>query len=324
VVHLTFSADGRWLASSSWDHTIGLWSVPAFEHRGFLSAHVGPVNAAQFSPDGRLLYSAGGDGHIRLWDVAKAHFLKSVLSNGWGINVLAVDQAGGVLAYGTANGAMRLASLNGQRPEADFAAEGPPVLSLTLDPANRRLAFGDAEGRVVIVDYSADEVERDFRAVMGPVWGMALMPEPAAVVVAGLDDFITRIPLDDFFLPEVAESDRDRRFHPLGKLDNGARQFARKCSVCHSLEVDGKRRAGPTLHGVFGRKAGTLSGYPYSEALAGTELVWDEQTIDALFKEGPDVLTPGSKMPIQRIKNVTDRQDLIRFLKSTVGQTRIQ
>ena len=74
------------------------------------------------------------------------------------------------------------------------------------------------------------------------------------------------------------------------------------------------------MYRVFGRKAGTLSGYPYSSALAEAEIVWNEDTIDALFKEGPDVVTPGSKMPLQRVKKVKDRQDLIEFLKSAAGE----
>jgi cytochrome c len=319
VVHLAFSADGRRLASSSWDHRVGLWSVPAFENQGFLSGHDAPVQAAYFSNDGLSLYSAGGDGHIRLWDVLEARYLRSLVNNGWGINVLAIDEDGDLLAYGTANGTMRIASLSGARPAVDHVSEGPPVLSLALDAATKRVAFGNSEGRVVIANAGSGDVERDFRAVMGPVWGMILVPGQEAVVLAGLDDFVTRIAFDAPNVTKVIESLADRRFHPLGKLDNGARQFARKCSVCHSLEADGKRRAGPTLHGVFGRKAGVLSGYPYSPALIDTGLVWNEETIDALFKDGPDVVTPGSKMPIQRIKNPVDRQDLIDFLKTAAG-----
>ena len=99
-------------------------------------------------------------------------------------------------------------------------------------------------------------------------------------------------------------------------MSNGEKQFARKCSVCHTLEKDGKRRAGPTLFGVFGREAGTLDGYPYSEALLTSQIVWDETTISRLFDEGPDVVTPGTKMPIQRMKDPQDRRDLVTFLKS--------
>ena len=147
------------------------------------------------------------------------------------------------------------------------------------------------------------------------MWTAQLMPGGESIVYAGLDDFITELPL-------AAPTDalgtmaRERRFHPTQPLDNGARQFARKCSVCHSLEQDDLRRAGPSLHGLFGRRAGALTSYPYSPALAHADLVWSEETIDSLFKDGPDVVTPGSKMPLQRIPNQRDRSDLIDFLKS--------
>ncbi|MDJ0741450.1 MAG: hypothetical protein QNJ91_17195 [Gammaproteobacteria bacterium] len=317
VVDLAFSADGRWLASSSWDHRVGLWSVPAFAPVAFLTGHNGPVNAARFSRDGRTLYSAGGDGQVRQWDVASAAYLRSPVDVGWGINVLAVDETSDLLAYGTSSGLMRSTSLRGAGRTHDYARDGAPVLAVAWDAANRRVAFGNAEGRVVIADPENGDTTRDFRAASGPVWGLALLPEPRALVIAGLDDHITRIPLDDFETPVVG--DRERRFHPLGELDNGARQFARKCSVCHSLDADGKRRAGPTLHRVFGRRAGTVAGYAYSDALIGADIVWNEDTIDALFTAGPDVVTPGSKMPLQRIPDSTNRRDLIDFLKSAAG-----
>ena len=318
VVHLTFSADGQRLVSSSWDHTLGLWTVPAFENLAFLRGHDGPVNAAQFTKDGLSLYSAGGDGHIRLWDIREARYLRSRVDNGWGINVLAIDEGLDLLAYGTANGGMRSVSLSGKGPSVDYVADGAPVVSLALDPTTELIAFGDSEGRVLIADVKNREIEHDFRAVKGPVWGMVLMPNRESVVLAGLDDFVTRIPFGDNSTPAAAAG--ERRFHSLDQRDNGARQFARKCSVCHSLEADGKRRAGPSLYRIFGRRAGTFSGYPYSAALARTELVWNEATIDALFKDGPDVVTPGSKMPLQRIPKAKDRHDLIDFLKSTMRQ----
>ena len=77
--------------------------------------------------------------------------------------------------------------------------------------------------------------------------------------------------------------------------------------------------AGPSLYGVFGRQAGTLQGYSYSDALSGSQLVWEDQTIDKLFELGPDHFTPGSKMPMQRIAQPADRQDLIAYLRDNTG-----
>ena len=70
--------------------------------------------------------------------------------------------------------------------------------------------------------------------------------------------------------------------------------------------------------------AGTLEGYPYSKALLDSDIIWSEATINRLFSEGPDVVTPGTKMPIQRMKNGQDRIDLITFLKMATKETIIE
>ena len=102
-------------------------------------------------------------------------------------------------------------------------------------------------------------------------------------------------------------------------VSNGEKQFAKKCSVCHTLIPDGKRRAGPTLYKLFGRKAGTLEGYKFSKALLESEIIWDEISIHRLFTEGPDMVLPGTKMPIQRMKSSKNRVDLINFLKEATS-----
>ena len=79
-------------------------------------------------------------------------------------------------------------------------------------------------------------------------------------------------------------------------------------------------KAGPTLHGVFGRAAGTVPAYRYSQTLHGSDIVWTEDSIDALFDVGPDHYIPGSKMPMQVIAKPQDRADLIAFLKQNTTQ----
>ena len=54
---------------------------------------------------------------------------------------------------------------------------------------------------------------------------------------------------------------------------------------------------------------------PYSDALTGTGIVWTEENFDRLFDEGPDLFTPGSKMPLQRMPDPRDRAELIAYLK---------
>ena len=70
--------------------------------------------------------------------------------------------------------------------------------------------------------------------------------------------------------------------------------------------------------------AGTLEGYPYSQALLDSDIIWDEATINRLFAEGPDIVTPGTKMPIQRMNNPKDLTDLVTFLKIATKETIVE
>jgi cytochrome c len=95
----------------------------------------------------------------------------------------------------------------------------------------------------------------------------------------------------------------------------GARLFQR-CYACHSLSGD-DRLSGPTLRGVFGRRAGALSGFEYSPALreAGQRgLVWSEGTLDR-FLEDPEEMIPGVGMGGVRLRDPDERRTFIRWLQ---------
>lgn len=88
-----------------------------------------------------------------------------------------------------------------------------------------------------------------------------------------------------------------------------------KCAVCHSL-IPGKRSVGPTLLGVFGKKAGTNDpNYSYSEAMTNSGKVWNEAGLNT-YLTNPRADVPGIKMLFPGLPNATDRANLIAFLKT--------
>jgi cytochrome c len=96
----------------------------------------------------------------------------------------------------------------------------------------------------------------------------------------------------------------------------GTHTFQR-CYACHSVSDD-DRLSGPTLRGVFGRRAGTLNGFEYSPALreAGQRgLVWTVETLDR-FLEDPEELVPGVRMGGVRLRNPDERRAFIRWLQN--------
>jgi cytochrome c len=96
--------------------------------------------------------------------------------------------------------------------------------------------------------------------------------------------------------------------------DRGAQIF-RACSACHSLGEDSVARAGPSLHGLFGRRIATRPDYAYSPGLRDMALVWTPETVADLFTRGPQAVTPGTKMPEQVIADEADRAALVRYLE---------
>ena len=98
-------------------------------------------------------------------------------------------------------------------------------------------------------------------------------------------------------------------------FDDGSRgaEVWRSCALCHALTPDDGNRAGPTMHGIFGRRIGTAEGYDFSQALREMDIVWTPQKVADLFKYGPEAYTPGSRMPEQRIPAEDVRQALVEF-----------
>ncbi|HJS32193.1 MAG TPA: cytochrome c family protein [Alphaproteobacteria bacterium] len=91
------------------------------------------------------------------------------------------------------------------------------------------------------------------------------------------------------------------------------RQIFRKCVTCHTVEVNGRNRVGPRLHGIFGRVAGGVSDFNYSPALKNSGIIWDERTLDAYLKDS-EGFVPGTKM-YGGLTLDEDRADLIAYLR---------
>lgn len=312
------------IASASWDATIALWDIGTptkinSAKRTDLKGHAKGVNDIAFSHDCTRLYSASMDGTIRTWDTDTGTQKRILAKQGFGINELVVTETW--LAYGAVDGTTRILNLQGEQIR-DFTLDRRPVLSMTYNPPTKRLAVGDGEGFIMVIDTENWRIEKDFKATRrGPVWALAFSNDGQNLHAGGIDDVMYSWPvatMDEH--DQMGTSTRSFLEDP-DTLSNGERQFKRKCSICHSLDPDSKRRAGPTLHQIFGRPAGTLPDYRYSETLTTSDIIWSRDTIDRLFDEGPDHYIPGSKMPMQRITKPSDRLDLIDYLAKVSTST---
>lgn len=97
-------------------------------------------------------------------------------------------------------------------------------------------------------------------------------------------------------------------------LAQGERVFRNQCRGCHSL-TPGRHIAGPSLHGVVGRRVGEVADFEYSRTLQEAELLWTPETLDR-FLADPDAFLPGTRMVFWGLPEDA-RQVLIDYLQAT-------
>lgn len=157
--------------------------------------------------------------------------------------------------------------------------------------------------------------------------GLTLAAAIAALALAGCNKTSSSAPTDtsSTVTAPAAMSDADKAKalaalpapYNTADLANGESKFA-LCSTCHTLPQGAPNMTGPNLHGVFGRKAGTVVGYTYSDPMKATGWTWDAAHVDTWIAD-PKVAVPGTKMTFAGLKDPKDRVDVIAYLMIGTG-----
>ena len=86
--------------------------------------------------------------------------------------------------------------------------------------------------------------------------------------------------------------------------------FEKRCGGCHALDRD---KEGPRLRGVYGRTAGSVESFEYSEALKKSGITWNEATLDKWLTD-TEQLVPGNDMTFH-VEKADERREIIAYLK---------
>ena len=158
VLSLSFSPDGKMLASASDDNFMILWDVSTLRAGSTsipqpsgeaLKGHTGGVTSAVFSPDGRDLASVSDDHTIRVWE-AKSGQEISRFTYDQGANVAAFSPDGKTLASGSYDKTLRLWDVSTGTSLRAFEGHKNPVLSVAFSPDGKTLASGSADRTLIL------------------------------------------------------------------------------------------------------------------------------------------------------------------------------
>ena len=298
VAGIALSPDGATLAAGGWDGRLQFIDVKTGDVE-VVSAHRGMVTGLGYLADGRLA-TVGSDLKLIVWRGAEP-----VARIGLPDSPNGLASAGEQVAVIFAGGAIRLFDASGALAAERQLSERPLVAVAAGDNA---IAAASVEGAVWVLEAADLAPRHTLQPGQGPVWSLAVTG--TELLSGGNDGLIRRW--------DVSTGE------PLGtggnavaaSFDDGSRgaEVFRACALCHSLTPNDGNRAGPTLHGLFGRRIATAGDYHYSAALRGMDIVWTPETVARLFEVGPEVYTPGSRMPDQRLPSPQDRAALVEFL----------
>lgn len=104
-----------------------------------------------------------------------------------------------------------------------------------------------------------------------------------------------------------------------GDIKKGEKIFKARGQQCHTLQ-QGVHGLGPSLFGLFGRRVASEPDYNYSSAMqVNNSQIWTEEMLYA-FLENPKKFMPGTKMSFEGLKRIEEREHLIAYLKSVIGE----
>jgi hypothetical protein len=149
---VAFSADGKQLASASYDQTITLWDLASGQSTRNLRGHTGPIHSVVFSPDGERLASGSSDTTVKIWDAANGQVMQSLEGHTFAVNSVAFSPDGQRLASCSADKTVKVWDTTSGQETLTLKGHTFGVPSIAFSPDGLRLASAGFDRTVRVWD----------------------------------------------------------------------------------------------------------------------------------------------------------------------------
>ncbi|MBD2612756.1 hypothetical protein H6G94_15995 [Nostoc punctiforme FACHB-252] len=190
VYSVSFSPDGRLLASASGDKTIKIWDVTKGKEIRTLTGHSNNVFSVSFSPDSQKLASASGDKTIKIWDVTTGKAIRTLTGHHDWVYSVRFSPNGRLLASTSNDKTIKIWDVTTDEPIRTLTGHRDWVNSIRFSSDGRLLASASADKTIKIWDVTTGQLIKTLTGHRDWVKSLSLSPNGQLLASASRDKTI--------------------------------------------------------------------------------------------------------------------------------------
>ncbi|BBC22282.1 multi-sensor hybrid histidine kinase [Pseudanabaena sp. ABRG5-3] len=190
VVSVSFSSDGKTLASGSTDKTIKLWNLETGKEIRTLKGHDNYVNSVSFSPDGKTLASGSTDKTIKLWNLETGKEIRTLKGHDNYVNSVSFSPDGKTLASGSYDKTIKLWNLETGKEIRTLKGHDKSILSVSFSPDSKTLASGSEDNTIKLWNLETGKEIRTLKGHDNYVLSVSFSPDGKTLASGSYDKTI--------------------------------------------------------------------------------------------------------------------------------------
>jgi WD40 repeat protein/energy-coupling factor transporter ATP-binding protein EcfA2 len=190
VTSVSFSPDGKTLATGSGDNTIKLWNVETGQEIRTLTGHNSNVNSVSFSPDGKTLATGSDDGTIKLWDVETGQEILTLTGHNSNVNSVSFSSDGKTLASGSEDTTIKLWNVETGKEIGTLKGHNDVVRSVSFSSDGKTLASGSKDKTIKLWNVETGKEIRTLTGHNSTVTSVSFSPDGKTLATGSHDKTI--------------------------------------------------------------------------------------------------------------------------------------